>query len=120
MLDFPIDGSGPLSSYVRALGFTNFAQVSEFVRALPYARVPVADDTLAVFRYGWGTCSSKHRFLAALAHECRHIEVTLMLGLYEMSDRNTPGVGRVLAAAQVDAIPEAHCYLMCGGTISPA
>jgi hypothetical protein len=35
----------------------------------------------------------------------------LTLGLYEMSERNTPGVGRILAAAGVHTIPEAHCYL---------
>jgi hypothetical protein len=38
-----------------------------------------------------------------------------MIGFYEMSERNTPGVGSVLAAARVDAIPEAHCYLMYEG-----
>lgn len=32
-----------------------------------------------------------------------------------MSERNTPGVGDVLAAACVDAIPEAHCYLTYQG-----
>src|SRR5258708_22709463 len=32
-----------------------------------------------------------------------------------MSERNTPGVGGVLEAAGIDAIPEAHCYLTYQG-----
>jgi hypothetical protein len=32
-----------------------------------------------------------------------------------MSERNTPGVGSILAAAGVDVIPEAHCYLTYEG-----
>ena len=44
------------------------------------------------------------------------MDVSLTIGLYEMSERNTPGVGIVLAS-QVDAIPGAHCYLTCEGQI---
>ena len=35
-----------------------------------------------------------------------------MVGIYLMSETNTPSVGPVLAAAGLRAIPEAHCYLM--------
>ena len=35
----------------------------------------------------------------------------LTLGIFEMSERNTPGVGRVLSAYGLEYIPEAHCYL---------
>jgi hypothetical protein len=73
------------------------------------------DDPAAILRARTGTCSSKHRFLAALAHECGRLDVSLAIGLYEMSERNTPGVGSVLTAAGVDAIPEAHCYLTYEG-----
>ena len=110
-LDFPITGAGTLSSAVRALGYKRFAQITKAVRALPYGRALEIEDPLAVLNEQKGTCSSKHRFLAALAHECGHTEVTLTLGLYEMSEKNTPGVGRVLDAAGIDALPEAHCYL---------
>ena len=34
---------------------------------------------------------------------------------YEMSEGNTPGVGRVLSAHGLSYIPEAHCYLRCQG-----
>jgi hypothetical protein len=114
-LDFPLTGNGPLSSAVRALGLESFAEVAEIIRTLPYGRLADDEDPAAVLRNRRGTCSSKHRFLAALAHECGHTDVSLMIGFYDMSERNTPGVGSVLVAARVDAIPEAHCYLMYEG-----
>ena len=114
-LDFPLTGNGPLSSAVQALGLESFAEVAEVIRTLPYGRVADNEDQAAILRERRGTCSSKHRLLATLAHECGHADVSLMIGFYEMSEHNTPGVGSVLAAARVDAIPEAHCYLMYEG-----
>src|SRR5690606_8990321 len=55
--------------------------------------------------------SSKHRLLATVAHELGHFEVQLTVGIYEMDEHNTPGVGAVLRAAGLRSIPEAHCYL---------
>ena len=57
-----------------------------------------------------GTCSTKHALLARLAVEQR-FEIALVIGIYRMSERNTPGVGRVLAANGLEYLPEAHCYL---------
>jgi hypothetical protein len=101
---------------VRSLGYFTFSKIAEHVRALPYGRAAVESDELAVLRNGKGTCSSKHRFLAALAHECGHPDVTLTIGLYKMSSRNTPGIDRILASGQVDSILEAHCYLTYRGS----
>jgi hypothetical protein len=111
VLDFPITGSGPCSTHAREIGYTNFARLAEYVRMLPYGRVEVDAAGLSVLRQERGTCSSKHRFLAIVARECGHTEVTLTLGLYQMSERNTPGVGPILAGARLASIPEAHCYL---------
>jgi hypothetical protein len=110
-LDFQIPIAGPLSAATRALGYERFAKVAEAVRALPYGRVRDREESMAVLQERKGTCSSKHRFLAALAHECGRVDIVLTLGLYEMSEKNTPGVGRVLAPVGLDAILEAHCYL---------
>jgi len=112
-LDFTIGDIGKLSRAVRSRGYRQFAEVAEAIRRLPYGR-PKSEDDLAVLDEERGTCSSKHRFLAALAHECGHPEVKLMLGLYSMSENNTPGVETILRAEGLAAIPEAHCYLMCG------
>jgi hypothetical protein len=38
-----------------------------------------------------------------------------MVGIYEMSENNTPGVGAVLNEGSLASIPEAHCYLSIEG-----
>lgn len=110
-LHFAIHPSGTLCESVLALGLTSFDQLAEHVRSLPYGRTSNTADLLAVLEEERGTCSSKHQLLAAVAHECGHHEVHLTVGIYEMSEQNTPGVGTVLSSASLSAIPEAHCYL---------
>lgn len=114
-LGFPLVDCGPLSCAALAKGFTTFEDFAEFVRGLPYGRTSNAIDVLTVLAEGRGTCSAKHRLLAAVAHECRHPEVRLTVGIYEMREENTPGVGAVLDRASVTSIPEAHCYLAVEG-----
>jgi hypothetical protein len=109
--DFALS-DGPLSRLARSFGWRTVGEVAEAIRALPYGRVSDPEDVAAVLRERKGTCSSKHRFLAALAHECGRTEVKLMLGLYEMSEDNTPGTGAALGT--LGAIPEVHCYLAVG------
>ena len=41
--------------------------------------------------------------------------LVLTLGIYEMHERNTPGVGAVLARYDLASVPEAHCYLTYEG-----
>lgn len=110
-LDFSLNGSGPCSRAARSVAFTHFAPLAEHVRNLPYGRVPSEPRGVAVLREGRGTCSSKHQLLAALARECDQRDVALMIGLYRMSERTNPGIGAILAAAGLDEILEAHCYL---------
>jgi hypothetical protein len=99
---------------VRSHGWNDFRALCEHVRALPYGRVSHAADALSVLREHKGTCSSKHRLLAAVAHDCGHPEIELVVGIYAMSEVNTPGVGAVLRTAACVSIPEAHCYLRVG------
>ena len=114
-LQFRISGGSALCEYVRSLGFDSFEHLAEHVRKLPYGRTSNAQDPLTVLRQGRGTCSAKHQLLAAVAQDCGHSEVQLTVGIYEMSEDNTPGVGKVLNAASVSSIPEAHCYLSIEG-----
>lgn len=113
-LDFELPENGPLTKEVRILGFDHFLNLAEYVRQLPYRRPTDFGDFLSVLKEQRGTCSFKHRLLAAVAHECGHLEVQLVVGLYSMSEQNTPGVGVVLDDAGFDSIPEAHCYLRLG------
>lgn len=112
---FALADSGPASRAAMRKGFASFEELAEFVRSLPYGRVGNAVDPLAVLTEGLGTCSAKHRLLATVAHECGHPEVQLTIGIYEMSEENTPGVGSVLRDASLRSIPEAHCYLTVDG-----
>jgi hypothetical protein len=107
---FEITASSPLSQGIRGFGITTFAQLVHHVSTIPYGRT-TSKSPLATLVENRGTCSSKHRLLAEVAQEFQHFEVTLVVGIYEMSEDNTPGVGVVLDAARLDSIPEAHCYL---------
>lgn len=113
--DFPISADGPLSSAFRAAGLPTFRAAAAHVERLPYGRIGTPGDWPAVLREGRGTCSSKHAALAALAHAHGREDVELVLGIYEMSESNTPGVGALLAARGFTAVPEAHCYLRYAG-----
>jgi hypothetical protein len=97
-----------------ARGLRTFDEAARHVEALTYSR-PTGGDVAAVLTEGAGTCSSKHRFLAQLAHENGRHEICLTVGIYMMEERNTPGVGLTLAAAGLDSLPEAHCYLALDG-----
>lgn len=115
LLQFQISGASARCEEVRARGFNSFEQLAEHVRLLPYGRTGNKEDPCAVLREGRGTCSSKHQLLAAVAHDCGHSDVHLTVGIYEMCEANTPGVGAVLSAAFLTSIPEAHCYLTVEG-----
>jgi N-acetylglutamate synthase-like GNAT family acetyltransferase len=114
-LQFRISGASALCEEVRSRGFDSFEHLAEHVRELPYGRTANVQDPLAVLRQECGTCSAKHQLLAAVARDCGHTEVQLTVGIYEMSEENTPGVGNVLNAASLTSIPEAHCYLSIEG-----
>ena len=114
-LRFQISGKSGLCNDVRSLGFESFEDLAGHIRALPYGRTANPNDPSAVLREGRGTCSAKHQLLAAVAQDCGHSEVQLTVGVYEMSEENTPGVGAVLNEASLTSIPEAHCYLSIEG-----
>ena len=113
-LRFPLDPSQALGSACAALSLGTFDRAARHVEALAYRR-PLGNHVSAVLEEGVGTCSSKHRLLAQLAHENGRHEITLAIGIYMMDGRNTPGVGAALAAAGLDSLPEAHCYLKLDG-----
>jgi hypothetical protein len=110
----PLAGDGPITGRFRARGLTDFAGAARWVQALPYGRTSSPGDVGLVLTEGRGTCSSKHALLAALAGELG-LDLVLTLGIYEMSEANTPGVGPVLQRHGLTAIPEAHCYLVRAG-----
>ena len=113
LLRHRIADRGEISREFLAKGLTDMASAVAYIRRLPYGRNTDRGDFRRVLREGKGTCSTKHALLARLAQE-QGIPLELTLGIYEMNERNTPGIGRVLARYGLDAVPEAHCYLKYG------
>ena len=106
--------SGKLSSCFLSLKCESFRSAAQYVKQLPYGRNTKRDDYHLVLVEKRGTCSTKHALLAALGREI-HIDIQLMLALYDMSEKNTPGVGTVLSRYGLQSIPEAHCFLRYRG-----
>ena len=107
--------AGQISAEFVARSITDFRAAGRYLHHLPYGRNTDRSDFRLVLPEGRGTCSTKHALLAELARE-QDLPVVLALGIYEMHERNTPGVGVVLDKYGLQCIPEAHCYLRYGGT----
>jgi hypothetical protein len=108
--DFLLGAGGPVGREFVALGISSYREATRHVRSLPYGRNSDRSDWRLVLSEARGTCSTKHALLADLANENgRH--VALVLGIYEMDELNTPGVGTVLKRHGIPRVPEAHCYL---------
>ena len=106
--------AGPLSAEMITRDITDFQAAAHYLQRLPFGRTGDRADFRSVLRNGKGTCSTKHAFLAALAQE-QDLPIALTLGIYDMHERNTPGVRAVLAQYGLTSIPEAHCYLTYEG-----
>ena len=109
-----IEPLGPVSRAFIDGGTATVRAAFQDVWSLPYGRNDDPGDPLAPLIEGRGTCSTKHALLARLLDE-QDIDCELRLGIYEMCETNTPGVGSTLAAHGLDAIPEAHCFLVVEG-----
>jgi hypothetical protein len=107
--------AGIISAEFLAVRVKDFRAAAEYVCRLPYGRNTNRLDALAVIREGRGTCSIKHALLRRLALE-QDLDIVLVIGIYEMNQRNTPGVGKVLEKYGLESLLEAHCYLRSGQT----
>jgi len=96
-------------------GLSTFDDVLRVVQQLPYGRNENRFDPELVWRERKGTCSSKHSFLKKLATEQGFDKVKLILAIYKMNTKNTPGIGDALEGSPLEYIPEAHCYLSIDG-----
>lgn len=110
----PFSAIGRYTSLFQMAGIHDFAGAARHVRALPYGRIADRQKLWLVLEERRGSCTTKHALLAELARE-QGIHVHLTLGIYEMNERNTPGVGQVLSPYGLEYIPEAHCYLRYEG-----
>lgn len=112
--DSPLQPGGEVTHQFLAAGVQDFRSAAQHLCQLPYGRTTRRDDCRLVLREGRGTCSTKHALLAELARE-QAIDVALTLGVYAMTERNTPGAGPVLEAYGLPYMLEAHCYIRYQG-----
>src|SRR5580692_6589030 len=82
----------PISDGFRQVGCNSYRSAARYLCELPYGRNSDRSDFRLVLPEGRGTCSTKHALLAALAIE-QHLPVSLVIGIYDMTEENTPGVG---------------------------
>ena len=62
-----------------------------------------------------GDTISKHAFLKSMADLNKIPNINLLLGMYRMTQLNTPKIGTELIKNSIEYIPEAHCYLKING-----
>ena len=110
----PLNAAGADSEAFLRVGCPSYRDAARYLNGLPYGRNTDRADFRRVLSERRGTCSTKHALLAAVALE-QNLPVSLMIGVYDMTEANTPGVGPVLSAHGLDSIPEAHCYLRYAG-----
>ncbi|MEM1323393.1 MAG: hypothetical protein AAGG75_24215 [Bacteroidota bacterium] len=115
MTSFPLDPLGPLSEGLLQRGVHNFSEAVNFVRHLPYRRTSDKERLMTVLEENCGTCSIKHAFLKQVATEQDRDDIELVIGIYQMNQDNTPGIGNHLVTSGLPYLPEAHCYLRYQG-----
>lgn len=93
------------------LGLYNSKTLIHFIQKIPYGRTSNRTDVSLVFSENRGTCSSKHALIKAIATENHILDLELIIGLYRMTEKNTPKIGKELTLNNLEYIPEAHCYL---------
>ncbi|MFK7809585.1 MAG: hypothetical protein AB8F74_17405 [Saprospiraceae bacterium] len=96
-------------------GLSSFDDLLRVVQQLPYGRNENRSDPELVWTERQGTCSSKHAFLKKIADEQGFTKVKLILAIFKMNGKNTPGVEKILDESTLDYIPEAHCYISLEG-----
>lgn len=108
--NFPLKPDGEVTAHFLAVGISDFHSAAHYVQQLPYGRNADRTNFWLVLREGRGTCSTKHALLAQLAKE-QEVDIALTIGIYAMTEGNTPGVDPVLETYGLSYLPEAHCYL---------
>jgi len=104
-----------LTKKLRAISIKDWSQLIEYIQQLPYGRTANRTDLSLVISEQKGTCSSKHALLKKVADLNDIKGIKLVIGLYKMSEANTPGIGTHLSDNGLSYIPEAHCYLKVNG-----
>lgn len=110
-----LHADAPLSKACRQHTIMDFHQAVDWIHQLVYGRNSRKDQLECLLTEQRGTCSTKHAFIAQLALENEVEGIQLIMGIYQMNARNTPGIGAILTEHQLAYLPEAHNYLNYAG-----
>ena len=114
--DYTLIANDKLTELAKRNGIKTWNELTNFVRNLPYGRTKNRTDLSLVLSEKKGTCSSKHALLKSLADLNGIPNIELVIGIYKMTETNTPKIGNELTKNGLSYIPEAHCYLKINGT----
>ena len=106
-----LDPNKIISQTFLDLDINTFQKACDYVWKLPYGRNSDRSNWKLVLSEQKGTCSTKHALLKSLADEI-HIDVDLVVAIYSMNEKNTPGVEEVLKKHDLSYVDEAHCFLV--------
>ena len=115
MTDYKLISNDELTELAMSNGIITWNQLTNFIKALPYGRNMNRKDLGLVLSEKKGTCSSKHALLKSIADFNNVPNIDLIIGIYRMTESNTPKIGTELTENSIKFIPEAHCYLKING-----
>ena len=113
--DYRLTSKDKLTELAKSKGIETWNELTEFIKNLPYGRNINRTDFGLVLSEQKGTCSSKHALLKSIADLNSVPNIELIIGIYRMTESNTPKIGMELTENSIEFIPEAHCYLKING-----
>jgi hypothetical protein len=105
LLPHSLKEPGEITSAFARAGVYDYRAAARYVSHLAYGRNNESSNAMVVLSEQRGTCSTKHALLRRLAFE-QQLPVKLMLGIFEMSGKNTPRVGAVLENTDCSPCPK--------------
>ena len=113
--EYKLESKDKLTELAKSKGIKSWNELTEFIKKLPYGRNKNRTDFGLVLSEQKGNCSSKHALLKSIADLNNVPNIELIIGIYRMTELNTPKIGTELTENSIEFIPEAHCYLKING-----
>lgn len=113
--EYKLKSKDKLTELIISNGIDSWNKLTKYIKNLPYGRNENRTDFGLVLSEKKGTCSSKHALLKTIADLNNVPDIDLVIGIYRMTELNTPKIGKELTINSIEFIPEAHCYLKING-----
>ena len=110
-LNFDLNPLQPLGKQLHRVYVKTFHGALAYIHGLAYQAVSDIDSLYLVFDEKRGTCSTKHAYLAQLAHENNCASVNVELGFFKAIPTMFHEILSKMQLLKMPYILEAHCYL---------